>query len=83
MTLELLYEVTKIRTNYIMVQGKACACCSAALNQWARNDKDTETQRKRVRVTICCGELGRDHITQVLFNQDKELRFTLYQRGGD
>lgn len=42
-TLELLYEVTKIRTNYITVQGKACVCCSAALNQWVRNDKDTET----------------------------------------
>ena len=83
LTVELLYEVTKIRTNYITVQGKAWACCSAALNQWARNDKDTETQQKGVRVTICCGELGRDHITQDLFNQDKELRFTLHQRGGD
>lgn len=55
----------------------------AALNQWARNDKDTQTTAEEAGRDNMLWRLGRDHTTQVLFNQDKELRFTLHQRGGD
>lgn len=37
---ELLREITMIRANYSKGLRKFCVSCSAALNQWARNEND-------------------------------------------